>query len=120
MLSPVFTSCEHDADVKAQLGSSPRIYAFGAAPDGVASPYVIWQTVSGTPENVLHGAPEYDNYRVQITVYAKSQADAVNAARAVRDRLERVADVVSYNGEGRDPDTKEFSYSFDVAFLPLR
>ena len=120
MLSPVFTSCENDAGVQAELGDPPRIYAFGTAPDDAVPPYLIWFTVSGAPENVLAGTPDYDGYRVQLTAYGAQQNDAVNAARAVRNCLEQVADVVSWNGEGRDPATKEFTYSFDVSFLPLR
>ena len=120
MLAPVYSSCADDAAVQTTLGNPPRIYPFGDAPPDEPTPYLIWQTISGTPENVLAGAPDSDGYRVQIDIYGQGQGEVLSAAKAVRDALEKVGYVESWNGEGRDRETKEYFYSFDVSFLQLR
>jgi hypothetical protein len=132
MNPPLFATLFASSAVKAIFGSSPlRIYAFGDAPakgaTGYAVPYAVFQTVFGSPENYLGNVPDLDAWRVQVDVYAtdtgaggNALTNARNGAKAIRDALEPVAYVVSFNLEGKDEATQLHRYSFDVSFQTSR
>lgn len=121
MYPPLFATLAAAAPVTALIGTSPvRAFPFGEAPAGVALPYVTFQTVTGQPENYLNRVPDIDSFREQIDVWASTVASARTVAAAVRDALETVAHLESYNGESRDPTTNYYRYSFDVEFLTPR
>lgn len=115
MYPPIFSVCNADSAVLAALGPKPlRLYPFGEAPQGVATPYAVWQTISGAPENYLGQRPDMDQFTLQVDVYALDVDSARAAAEALRYAIEAVAHVVSYGGESRDPETKNYRYSFTV------
>lgn len=115
MYPPIFAVCAAEPAVQAALGTAPlRLYPFGEAPQGVALPYAVWQTVNGSPENYLGGRPDMDQFTLQVDVYGSGIDSVRNAASALRYAIEPVAHIVSYGGEGRDPDTKNYRYSFTV------
>lgn len=121
MYPPIFAVLNASAAVKALIGSGPvRAYPFGDAPQDVALPYVVWQTVSGSPENYINQVPDIDLFSLQVDVYAASSASARSVAAAVRDAVEPSAHIVAWRGEGRDPDTKHYRYSFDVDWFVHR
>lgn len=122
MIPPVYAALKDDAVVRAVFGDDIRVYSFGSAPDDVQKPYALWQLVAGSPENYLDGVPDVDSFIVQIDVYcsSSSSAPAREGAKAIRDALELVAYVVSWRGESRDAETKDYRYSFDVDFLTPR
>lgn len=121
MFPPVFQTCAASAAVTALIGTTPvRLYPFGEAPQGVIYPYAVWQLVSGSPENYLGDRPDADSFTVQIDVYADTATSARNVAKALRDAIEPVAYVTSWRGESRDPDTKKYRFSFDVAWIVQR
>lgn len=132
MFPPLFATLNASSAVKAIFGTTPlRAYSFGDAPAkgavGYATPYVVFQTISGNPENNLSTTPDMDGWDVQIDVYANNTGaggngvtNARNGARAIRDALEPVCYVTSWNGEFRDTDTQLFRYSFTVSFLTAR
>ena len=118
MTPPIFTTCKADSGVTALIGSSPmRLYQFGEAPQGVTLPYVVWQLISGSPENYLNQVPDIDGFSIQVDVYAASASDARDTAEAIFDAIEPAAYVTSYNGETRDYETKNFRYSFTVDWI---
>jgi hypothetical protein len=115
MYPPIFATCAASAAVKTLIGSSPvRLYPFGEAPQGVALPYVVWQTVYGAPENVISGTPSVDSYSLQVDVYAETGASARSVAEALRDAIEPAAHIVGWRGESRDRETQHYRFSFDV------
>jgi len=132
MYPPLFSTLFASSSVKAIFGSAPlRAYTFGNAPAkgavGYATPYVVFQTVGGSPENYLNQTPDLDQWNVQIDVYADNTGaggngttNARNGAQAIRNALEPVAYVVGWNGEFRDSETQLFRYSFDVSFQTPR
>lgn len=128
---PLFATLFASSAVKAIFGSAPlRVYAFGTAPakgeTGYSVPYAVFQTITGSPENYLNEAPDLDAWRVQIDVYAAETspgnglANARTGAKAIRNAVEAVAYVASFNGEGKDEATGLFRYSFDVSFQTNR
>lgn len=120
MYPPVYSVCAADASVTALLGSPPRLYPFGEAPQGVATPYANWQVITGSPENYLHGRPDMDGFTLQVDVYADTASAAISAAAAVRDAIELHAYIVRWGGHTRDPDTQRYRVSFDIDWLTPR
>lgn len=121
MFAPINAVCALDAGVIALLGSAPqRLYAFGDAAQDVIKPYAVWQTYGGDPENYLAGRPDADGYSLQVDVYAESGKDARAVAKALRDAIELHCNITRWGGDGRDPVTKNYRYSFDVNWIVLR
>lgn len=115
MFAPIFSICAASTAVKAELGASPvRLYPFGFAPQGVELPYAVWQQVGGAPENFIGGVPDIDLFAVQVDVYATTETEARDAAKALRDAIEPHAHITRWGGEWTDPDTLHKRYSFDV------
>ncbi|SFY16254.1 DUF3168 domain-containing protein [Azotobacter vinelandii] len=120
MFPPIFSVVAADPAVTALLGSPPRLYPFGEAPQGVASPYAVWQVVGGSPENYLGQRPDIDGMTLQIDVYAAAASAARAVAAALRDAIEPHAYITRWSGENRDPDTSNYRTSFDVDWLVPR
>jgi hypothetical protein len=118
MAAPIFKICAAAPAVITLLGASPvRLYPFGEAPQGVAKPYAVWQVISGSPINYVSGRPDTDRYGLQVDVYADTGAVAEQVAAAIRRAIEPQAHVTGFNADGRDPTTKNYRKSFDVAWL---
>lgn len=121
MYPPIFEVVAADSDVQTNLGVSPtRFYPFGEAPQSVAKPYAVWQFVSGFPENYINQVPDIDSMSIQVDVYATTSGQARDVAQALRDAIEPHAHIVSWRGEERDPDTRNFRISFDVNWMVSR
>lgn len=121
MYPPIFSTCKADAGVTALLGTNPcRLYLFGEAPQGVAKPYAVWQSVGGQPENFLGQRPDADSFTLQVDVYADTAASARAVAVALSHAIEAVAYVTSWRGESRKQETKDYRSSFDVDWIVRR
>lgn len=120
MRPPLYSICKNDSGVTALLDDPPRVYPFSDAPQDVTTPYVVWQLSTGFPENNLNKPPDVDSYTVQIDVYGDMAADVTEVAKALRDAIEPHGYVASYNGEGRETDTRLYRYSFDADFFVTR
>lgn len=121
MYAPFFEIAVAASAVRTLLGSNPtRIYAFGEAPQGVVSPYVVWQDIAGNPFNSLSDLPNTDRFNIQINVYAASVSQARNVAKALRDSLEPHAYVTAWRGTHTDPETNKRVFMFDVSWIVPR
>lgn len=127
MFPPLFATLNAAAAVRAIFATATgelRVYPFGGAPakgqPGYVVPYATFQTVFGTPENYLGNVPDMDGWGVQVDVYAMTLTAARNGAEAIRDAVEPVAYVTSWNGEFWDADTQLFRYSLTVSFQTPR
>lgn len=125
MFPPLFATLFASSAVKAVFGSNPlRAYPFGSATAKgeatYAAPYCVFQTITGSPENYLGEVPDLDAWRVQVDVYATTVTGARDGARLIRDAIEPVAYVASFNTETWDEDSTLFRYSFDVSFQTPR
>lgn len=97
-------------------GTGPiRFYQFGVNEEQPQTyPYAVWQRVGGLPENYLGQTPDIDTFTVQVDVYAKSADQARTVATALRDAIEPVAHITGWFGESRDPDTKNYRFTFQT------
>src|SRR5574343_251657 len=120
---PIFETCAADAGVVALLGEAGgalRLYPAGAAPQGAAKPYAVWQFVGGGPENYLGGRPDIDRFALQVDAYA----DTLSAARAIADAIEEAVELLAYvtafRGEEKDLETALYRVGFDLEWLVAR
>ncbi|WP_341520711.1 DUF3168 domain-containing protein [Pseudomonas sp. G.S.17] len=121
MYPPLFAVCSADQAVTALLGTgTTRIYLFGLAPDKVVKPYVVWQSIGGSPENVLSGRPDMDGHALQVDVYALTAQSAREVATAIQRAIELECTITGYNGESRDPVTMSYRSSFDIDWIVSR
>ena len=85
MFAPIYKTIS-TAAVKAIVGSQPRIYGSGLAPQGVTAPYITWFVVVGQPYDHLSGPPGADNDSIQIDCWAGPGDDqelvCINLAKA--------------------------------------
>ncbi len=117
MQPPLFAYLKDEPSVTALLGT--RIAPFGETPQDTPLPYLVWQTITGTPEIYLACPPDIDQTRIQIDIWAATGKDAEAAATAVRDVLESKGYMVSFLTD-RDPDTGAFRVSMDFEFWTPR
>lgn len=120
MFSPAYEIVKADGGVTALLGSPPRFYSFGDAPQDGSKPYAVQQVVSGFPENYLNQTPDTDSVVVQIDVYAQAPQDAKAICLALANALEPVSHITNWNGQFRDSETRLWRISFTVEFKTPR
>lgn len=121
MYPPIFKLCADNEKVTALLGTNPtRLYLFDHAPQDVARPYVVWKTIGGEPENYISNRPDVDFFDIQVNVYARSASEAIAVAKAIRDAVEDTAHITRWGGDGKDPNTKDFIFTFDIDFITER
>lgn len=108
--------------VTSVLGVHPnlRVYAFGQAPTTVSRPYVTWQLVAGLPNNNLSSLPENDENAIQIDIYATTPQSAEAVKIALRDAIEPVTHITSWDGEGRETPTSDYRITFSVDWFVNR
>lgn len=120
--TPLYRVLREAPAVTALLGNHPnlRVYAFGMAPADVARPYVIWQLTTGFPNNNLSSSPENDLNSIQIDIYATTDTSAESVKNAVRDALEPLVHISSWDGEGREKPTSDYRITFSVDWFVNR
>jgi hypothetical protein len=106
----------------ALIGTPPlmRFYSFAEAQQPTARPYAVWQMVTSVPANYLGQLPDTDDARVQVDVYADSQATANALAIAVRDAIEPHAHMINASDRARDPVTRSYGYLMEFEFFTPR
>jgi hypothetical protein len=121
MIAPIFSVCASSHEVTDLLGSNPvRIYPFGIQDDNVVYPYVVWQNITGSPENYIAQRPDADFFTLQVDAYADTVDEVIAVATALRDAIEPHAHITRWGGQERDPETKRYRYSFDVDWIVTR
>ena len=118
MMPPVYSLLVADTSVTAYLGN--RIYPFGEAPQDGTYPYVTWQVITGVPVNTLACRPDIDAITVQVDVWSKVLTDCVDAAEAVRNKLEVSAHLVGFGTTDRSTETRAYRYRMDFQFWTSR
>lgn len=106
--------------MKAIFGATPRVYLFGKAPQGVAKPYAVWQSIGINPENYLGQIPDADFMPTQIDVYADTAEGARDGAQALRDLYQLHGYVTVQREWPREASTNLYRYQLDVDFWQSR
>lgn len=117
MLPPVQSTLEGSGAIAAIVGD--RIFQT-QAPQDKARPYVVWWIPSSIPGNNLSCLPEYDDQRVQIDCYSKSQIEARALAEAVRDAVEAKTNIVFGPWTEFESETLLYRWSMDAEYLNSR
>lgn len=111
---PLYTVCKESLAVRSLLGSEPRVYEFGRAPEKVELPYVTWQFITGYPELNLSDRPEFDYCSIQVDIFAVNAVSLRAVKNALVDAIEPVTNITAWHGEGRDNATTNYRCNFSV------
>lgn len=120
MTAPIFKLLNASEDLKPYLETKHpkvilRVYEFGLAPDNVKKPYLVWQDITGIPQNHIDCPAIIDHFTIQIDIYADKPDDLVvikNAARRALE-LDNSCTVTNVSGNSRERDTKLYRTGFD-------
>lgn len=117
MTAPIFALLNASDEVKSFLksGNALRAYEFGLAPDAPIKPYLVWQDISGDPQNNLDCPAKTDHITIQIDIYTTNPAQLSLIKEVVRHALEvdNSCTVTGLRGKGREPETKLYRTGFD-------
>lgn len=117
MTAPIFLLLNASDEVKSYLESRGilRAYEFGLAPDQPKPPYLVWQDISGIPQNNLDCPAKIDHVTIQVDIYTTKADDLRNIREAVRRAFEvdNSCTVAGLRGNERDPDSKMYRTGFD-------
>ncbi|MCT8090717.1 DUF3168 domain-containing protein [Acinetobacter sp. C_4_1] len=117
MTIPIFKLLNASDEVKSflQTGNKLRAYEFGLAPDAPQKPYLVWQDISGVPQNHLDCPANTDHITIQIDIYTLEPLQLRTIREAVRKALEldNSCTVTDLRGNEREPITKLYRTGFD-------
>ena len=117
MTAPIFELLNASDEVKSflQTGNKLRAYEFGLAPDAPQKPYLVWQDISGVPQNHLDCPANTDHITIQIDIYTLEPLQLRTIREAVRKALEldNSCTVTDLRGNEREPITKLYRTGFD-------
>lgn len=117
MTAPVFKLLNANDEVKSFLKSGDilRVYEFGLAPDKPKTPYLVWQNISGRPQNNLDSPALTDHISTQIDIYTHDVRDLAMIKNAVRRALEQdnSCTIKGLRSNSREHDTKLYRTGFD-------
>lgn len=117
MTAPIFALLNASDEVKSflQTGSKLRAYEFGLAPDAPVKPYLVWQDISGDPQNHLDCPANTDHVTIQIDIYTlvPDQLRLIREAARKALELDNSCTVTSLRGNEREPITKLYRTGFD-------
>ena len=119
MLPNLYTLLRDASAVTAIIGSPPRFYPHGSAPQNVAAPYVTQRVIDAVPDLVLDDRPPVDACRIQVSCWSDNagtgSAGIMALAEAVRDAIEPTHHIVDIRDMGRDFETQRYRIDFDVS-----
>lgn len=117
MTAPIFKLLNESDEVKSflQTGNKLRAYEFGLAPDAPVKPYLVWQDISGDPQNHLDYPANTDHVTIQIDIYTlvPDQLRLIREAARKALELDNSCTVTSLRGNEREPVTKLYRTGFD-------
>ena len=117
MTAPIFKLLNASGEVKSflQRGNKLRAYEFGLAPDAPIKPYLVWQDISGIPQNHIDCPANTDHLTIQIDIYTTDPMQLRTIREAARKALEldNACTVTSLRGNVREPETKLYRTGFD-------
>ena len=117
MTAPIFALLNASDEVKSflQTGSKLRAYEFGLAEDKPKPPYLVWQDISGIPQNHLDCPANIDHNTIQFDIYTLEPQNLRTIREAVRRALEvdNSCTITGLRGNERESDTKLYRTGFD-------
>ena len=117
MTAPIFALLNASDDVKSFLksGNILRAYEFGLAKDKPTTPYLVWQDISGIPQNHIDCPANTDHLTIQIDIYTTDPMQLRTIREAARKALEvdNSCTVTDLRGNEREPETKLYRTGFD-------
>ena len=120
MTAPIFELLYASEELKPYLQTTQphiklRAYEFGLADDAPIKPYLVWQDITGTPQNHIDCPAITDHITIQIDIYADTPDDLFAIKNAARRALEidNSCTVTNLRGNSREHETKLYRTGFD-------
>lgn len=120
MTAPIFKLLNASDELKPYIETKRpkvilRAYEFGLAPDSPIKPYLVWQDITGTPQNHIDCPANTDHITIQVDIYADKPDDLLAIKNAARLALEidNSCTVTDLRGNSRESDTKLYRTGFD-------
>lgn len=88
----IYNVLKDNAGVSALVGT--KIYPM-VAPQGTASPLVVYQRIDNDPNDTKTGTSKLDFHRVQITAWGATNTEAESLDDAIRTAIDRYEGTVS-------------------------
>lgn len=121
MINPkIFEILNSSNAVKAVLGSPVRVYPWGRAPQKPRKPYATYEMYNAVPENYLGDIPDIDNKATQLQVFSETTEALDSCFISIRDVIEPVAHITSFQTISRDDETDLYSFIMDIDFWEER
>lgn len=117
MIPKIFPILAAAPAVTNHFGTNPtRIFPYGQATQATAKPYATYGVFNGNPENMMDKIPEIDNMGTQIDVWAITAESCKDAATAIRNTLEPLNHMTSFQSAEKDVETQLYRcrLEFDV------
>jgi len=103
------------------LGSKPlRFFPWSEAPEKTVKPYATYGTYSGAPNNYLATTADIDGLGTQIDIWSETVASCEDCFEAIRDALEPIGHLTSFQGVTRDPETRLYNARMEFDFWQAR
>lgn len=120
MLPPIFKLLNIPA-VQAFVGTAPaRIFDFGIAPQGVVTPYIVFNQTAHEPHEQISGAPLSDKDTVQIDIYDNDRARVRKLSHAIQAACDDAGHSNRLIIQDFEKDTGLYRVSFEVDFISAR
>ena len=120
MTAPIFKLLNASEELKPYLEAKHpkvilRAYEFGLAPDSPKKPYLVWQDITGIPQNHIDCPANTDHLTIQIDIYTTDPMQLRTIREAARKALEldNSCTVTNLRGNEREPETKLYRTGFD-------
>ena len=97
------------------LGTPCRLFEFGCAPQLEATPYGTWQILAATPFNYVAGAPDLDQIKTQIDIWAGTAAECRTVARAVRRAVDSAC-TVTFTSNSWDEESRLYRSTLHLQY----
>ncbi|MGR9107776.1 MAG: tail completion protein gp17 [Gammaproteobacteria bacterium] len=108
MYPPVYDRFSSNPQIVAVVGD--RIFGHGEAPELTNKPYIVWQSLNGSPLICLGEAPNTDRWTIGIYIYAVNTTDLLNLMQVIRDEIYAFGGTVTdFSDDIRDEETRLFT-----------
>ena len=121
MMANIFSLLRDTPAVTALLGTKPlRFYPWSNAPEKSTKPYATYGTYNGVPENYVTNVPDIYNLGTQVDIWAESVDSCEDVFEAIRDALEPIGHLTSFQSVTRDPETNLYTARMEFDFWQAR
>lgn len=124
MYIKIFEYLKNDSEITNFFGEGNDFkifpHGFGLQNLNNVNCYVVYQIITGSPQNNLTKPPKSDNFTLSFRVVSKTLQNLNLGKKILINSLEKVGYIQSFDDEGVDLDTKLFYSVFTYTYFQQR